>query len=307
MKWIPYTYLIGWKEHNKFYYGSKYGKDANPSTFWKNYFTSSKYVDEFRINHGEPDIIKIRKTFSNIEDTTAWEYKFLQKVHAQSNDKFLNRNQSPSLPIFHGDENHAKRPDVRKKMSIAAKNRKYLKNDPSIIKGALTKRKQNLIKFFLYRKYNSYPRNLNQKIFVLEGYIKILEDHNHTFRRALLKLRNLVHLYKTHIPKTYPKNRNSKPRGKMNSISIARTGKKWYYNPVLDQNICCKPGYEPTGFEPGLRKCTPNTNTEEVKRKISIAQKHHRANESNEKKIIRINKWRKTINDKKIYDENCKN
>jgi hypothetical protein len=65
----PYTYLIGWSSHNKYYYGVRYSKKASPSEFWLTYFTSSNEVKKFREAHGEPDIIQIRKTFS--DSTTA--------------------------------------------------------------------------------------------------------------------------------------------------------------------------------------------------------------------------------------------
>ncbi|MFA6198816.1 MAG: hypothetical protein WC679_00165 [Bacteroidales bacterium] len=59
----PYTYLIGWSTMNKFYYGVQYNKKANPDDLWKSYFTSSKIVQQFRKEFGEPDIIQFRKVF----------------------------------------------------------------------------------------------------------------------------------------------------------------------------------------------------------------------------------------------------
>jgi hypothetical protein len=63
---IPYTYLIGWKLHNKWYYGVRYGSKCNPNEFWKTYFTSSKHVHEFVLNNGDPDVIQIRKIFNDV-------------------------------------------------------------------------------------------------------------------------------------------------------------------------------------------------------------------------------------------------
>lgn len=42
----PYTYFIYHIPTNQFYYGSQYGKAANPDNFWclNGYFTSSKKV-----------------------------------------------------------------------------------------------------------------------------------------------------------------------------------------------------------------------------------------------------------------------
>lgn len=90
--YIPYTYLIGWSEYNKWYYGRRTAKNCNPKEFWVSYFTSSKYVEEFRKLHGEPDIIQIRKTFPNNPNSCKiWESKILEKLDVQHNIKFLNK------------------------------------------------------------------------------------------------------------------------------------------------------------------------------------------------------------------------
>lgn len=87
----PYTYYIKWKAFGISYYGSSYSKKCHPSKLWKSYFTSSKYVKEFRKTHGEPDIIKITKIFDNIESCREWENTFLIKTKACKNNKMLNR------------------------------------------------------------------------------------------------------------------------------------------------------------------------------------------------------------------------
>jgi hypothetical protein len=43
--------------------------------FWKSYFTSSKYVQQLRDEHGEPDVIQIRKTFNNADSARLWEHQ----------------------------------------------------------------------------------------------------------------------------------------------------------------------------------------------------------------------------------------
>ncbi|MFA6198912.1 MAG: NUMOD3 domain-containing DNA-binding protein [Bacteroidales bacterium] len=87
----PYTYLIGWSTLNKFYYGVQYGKKANPDNLWNIYFTSSKYVKEFRELYGEPDIIQIRKVFETKEQAIQWEFKVIQRMHIVQHNKWLNR------------------------------------------------------------------------------------------------------------------------------------------------------------------------------------------------------------------------
>lgn len=65
---VYYTYLIGWTEHNKWYYGVRFAKNCHPNELWKTYFTSSKHVISFRNTFGEPDIINVRKTFKDVND-----------------------------------------------------------------------------------------------------------------------------------------------------------------------------------------------------------------------------------------------
>lgn len=95
--YIPYTYLIGWSRHNKWYYGSetsRVNKIANPNNLWKTYFSSSVYVTEFRKIYGDPDIIEVRRTFLSSDDALIWEQKVLHRTNAVKSDKWLNRGNS---------------------------------------------------------------------------------------------------------------------------------------------------------------------------------------------------------------------
>ncbi len=87
----PYTYLIGWSNLNKYYYGVRYAKGCNPDDLWKKYFTSSSYVSQLREDMGEPDIIKIRKTFDSAEKACLWEQKVLKKLKVWENQKWINK------------------------------------------------------------------------------------------------------------------------------------------------------------------------------------------------------------------------
>jgi hypothetical protein len=92
--YIPYTYLIGWSKHQKYYYGARWAKNCNPSDLWKTYFTSSKKVFEFRKEYGDPDIIQIRKTFATKDQVRLWEHKVLRRIGVKNNEKWLNITQS---------------------------------------------------------------------------------------------------------------------------------------------------------------------------------------------------------------------
>ena len=95
----PYCYLIGWSDQNTFYYGVKFGKGADPKTFWVKYFTSSKVVKKFRKQYGDPDIIQIRKIFRT-EDYGAldlaqkasimYEHKVIKRFGMVHDARFLN-------------------------------------------------------------------------------------------------------------------------------------------------------------------------------------------------------------------------
>jgi hypothetical protein len=87
----PYTYLIGWSKLNLFYYGVRFSRNCCPDDLWKTYFTSSKYVKEYRKLYGEPDIKSIKKIFKNKQDAMRWESKVLKRIKAHTNPKFINK------------------------------------------------------------------------------------------------------------------------------------------------------------------------------------------------------------------------
>lgn len=95
----PYTYLIGWSNNNKWYYGVRFAKNCHPQELWKTYFTSSKYVKEYYKQFGEPDTIEVRKIFDSIEDARAHEHKVLKRLNVIKKDNWLNEHNgtSPSL------------------------------------------------------------------------------------------------------------------------------------------------------------------------------------------------------------------
>ena len=91
-KYTPYTYLVGWSNLNKFYYGVRFAQNCNPSDFWVKYFTSSKVVREYRKQYGEPDVLQIRKIFDNKHSAILWEVKVLTRLHVLKSAKWLNLN-----------------------------------------------------------------------------------------------------------------------------------------------------------------------------------------------------------------------
>lgn len=88
-----YTYLIKNHTTNTFYYGVKYGKDADPKQFWIKYFTSSRYVKELIKQYGKDDFsFEIRKTgFTSRESALKWEHKVLRRMKVLERTDFINR------------------------------------------------------------------------------------------------------------------------------------------------------------------------------------------------------------------------
>lgn len=140
----PYTYLIGWKEHNIWYYGVRFAKKCHPSDFWVTYFTSSKYVKEFRAKNGEPDVIQIRKTFINRDSAQRWEIKVLQRMNAINDVRFLNKAIGKSLQDYenrkkimlekYGIENSSQLPGVADKISKSLKGKQKTENHKQNLK-----------------------------------------------------------------------------------------------------------------------------------------------------------------------------
>jgi len=108
----PYTYLIGWTKQDKWYYGVRYANRVSPEfDLWKEYFTSSNYVTEFRKMHGEPDVVTIDKIFDDVDSAVAYETQYLVENEVLGNTKWLNKNAAGA--VFIDDE-------VRTKMKQSA-------------------------------------------------------------------------------------------------------------------------------------------------------------------------------------------
>jgi hypothetical protein len=112
---MAYTYLIGWSEFNKWYYGVRFAKNSMPNDLWVTYFTSSKEVKKFREEHGEPDIISIRKIFDNPTSARLWENKVLKRIDAKNSPKWLNKTDN----IAPGNGAYYHTSEIRKKKSLS--------------------------------------------------------------------------------------------------------------------------------------------------------------------------------------------
>lgn len=94
---IPYTYLIKWTSTGAWYYGVRYAKHCHPGDLWTTYFTSSKYVKNYVQQHGQPDIIAIRRVFSSANNARQWEHQVLRRLHVTQRDDSLNQTDNKSI------------------------------------------------------------------------------------------------------------------------------------------------------------------------------------------------------------------
>ncbi len=132
---IPYTYLVGWSTLNKWYYGVRFSKNCHPSDLWVNYFTSSNTVAKFRKKHGEPDVIEIRKIFTDVSSAIEWEAKVLKRLKIfEHQDVWLNKNIAGAIaPHTHGTKLKGRKrsPEAILKSAITRKTN----GKPSPLKG----------------------------------------------------------------------------------------------------------------------------------------------------------------------------
>lgn len=92
----PYFYIIGWTEHDMWYQGIQYGKNAHPSNLWNTYFTSSNYVKEFAAQHGDPDVIETLP-LETAEQAIAEEIRYQRECDVLNDPRWLNKNISGAV------------------------------------------------------------------------------------------------------------------------------------------------------------------------------------------------------------------
>ena len=88
----PFTYLIYCKVTDQYYYGSRYGKGCHPEQLWNTYYTSSKIIKQLISEHGVDNFtVKVTKLFEHKQQAREWEHRFLKKVKAATNPKWINQ------------------------------------------------------------------------------------------------------------------------------------------------------------------------------------------------------------------------
>lgn len=85
--------------------GVRYARGCSPGDLWTKYFTSSKYVQEFREDHGEPDVVEVRREFLSQIDAREWEHKVLRRLGVIGKIRWLNKSTGKAIPPQIGLEN----------------------------------------------------------------------------------------------------------------------------------------------------------------------------------------------------------
>lgn len=130
----PYTYRIGWSKTGMNYYGVRYAADCHPSDLFVSYFTSSEYVAQYIKEHGNPDIIEVRRTFTGeerVNKAILHEQKVLQRIGVVGRQDYLNKHDGRAIDLsdpvvynkmVNGVREAMKRPEVLQKLKdVSAK------------------------------------------------------------------------------------------------------------------------------------------------------------------------------------------
>ena len=120
---VAYTYVIGWSDQNKRYYGVRFAKNCHPFDLWSTYFTSSRKVKALRKEYGEPDIIEIRKLFESKEAARKWETEVIRRLNMVKSDVWLNQTDNTGKFFWQGPRGEFSE-DHRKNLSEAHKGKK---------------------------------------------------------------------------------------------------------------------------------------------------------------------------------------
>lgn len=174
---------------NTFYYGVKYGRGADPETFWKAYFTSSHLVKDLREEYGEPDVAVVRKIFDPLhyrginwaqQAAILHEQTVLRRIRAVQDDRFLNCSANVTSRTGDRIQNHKK---YRHRKfgayhspegvdSMREHNRKYTKeNNPMHDPEIRAKHLNSTARKIGYRDYDHYLTTVRDA-FVVAGTVK---------------------------------------------------------------------------------------------------------------------------------------
>ena len=174
-----YTYLVGWKKYNIWYYGARWANDAHPNDLWVSYFTSSFEVGTTRQYCGEPDVIEIRKTFSNKQKCRKWEHVVLRRMKVVTHKYWLNKTTATGPPIattgMHSEE-------FKRKLAERNSKRVWTSESREKLRIAGIKNKQNLPS----RKGSTMSEEAKKKISLALKGVSKPEGHGEKVSKAMM-------------------------------------------------------------------------------------------------------------------------
>jgi hypothetical protein len=86
-----YTYLLGWREHDVWYYGYRGANKVAPENDLPFYLSSSEEVYDMIRLHGYPDVERVHRLFHTKDEAKDHETKFLARVNAVRSSRWLNK------------------------------------------------------------------------------------------------------------------------------------------------------------------------------------------------------------------------
>lgn len=300
---MAYTYLIGWSSLKQYYYGVRYAKDASPNDLWRTYFTSSGLVEKFRKANGEPDIIQIRSQFTDTESATRWENKVLRRIKAKYRKDFINQHDNYAFPVFHGDNNYSKRPEVRKKLSNAARNRSP-HNQETINKIIKTKRIRSIINLCKIRRSILIENVSSQYMKTITKSLNFMKTEKPNSVCIINYLDNLIIRFENRPKQPYTRKVSAKRKGVKHHNRGIRS---WYTHSETGEIKKFLTDQQPEKWERRFAKkprLLPLSET--TKKLISESTSRARSRETSEQVQSRVEKWKLTMKMKEANNENVK-
>lgn len=237
-----YTYLIGWRKLDKWYYGVRLSYVDKPENdLWMKYKTSSKYVSAVVEQHGPPDVVKVHKIFTDKQSAIDYEIKFLKRVSAKNSDRWINRNDSPAPPVLMGEKNGFFNKTHTEQQKLKwSKERKGRKLDENV----------------KLKLRNRIPWNKNKKRCFSDETLKKMSDAK---KGKLSWNSGKKNVFSDETLKKMSDAKRGKKVGpcsdeKKTKISTQRKGKKWYKNVESTKCVCCYPEQQPIGWIEGMVK-----------------------------------------------------
>jgi hypothetical protein len=234
-----FTYLIVNEINNKWYYGVKYAKGCNVKELFESYFSSSELVKCELQKFGRNAFrAEVRRVFKDVDSAKNWEVKVLRRMKVRTNGHSYNKHYNRGFVTHCGENNPAKRLDVRAKLRSSASGR--VMSLESVEKGKISNIKRNIALLLRSRKTHDLLTMRKQKKDLYGKYIQFLNQYKPNCTRIISFFVQLLSACEN-MPKVYPKNRKgwklteeqSRQRG--NRISKSLSGRMWFTSPDLTE------------------------------------------------------------------------